>query len=87
MLKVNILEAKNSLSRLIEAVESGAEPEIIIARNGKPAARLVAIQTRPTGKRPLGMFRDGTPPLDLETFNATDPIIEKLFAGEASAEP
>jgi prevent-host-death family protein len=40
---VNMLEAKSTLSRLVEAVESGAEKEIIIARNGKPAARLVPI--------------------------------------------
>jgi len=43
---VNMLEAKNSLSRLVEAVESGAEEEIIIARNGKPAARLVPLKPK-----------------------------------------
>lgn len=42
---VNMLEAKSTLSRLVEAVESGAEKEIIIARNGKPAARLVPVST------------------------------------------
>ena len=40
---VNMLEAKSSLSRLVEAVERGQETEIIIARNGRPAARLVAV--------------------------------------------
>ena len=40
----NMLEAKNSLSKLVDAVESGAVPEIIIARNGKPAARVVPIR-------------------------------------------
>jgi prevent-host-death family protein len=43
----NMLEAKNQLSRLVDAVESGAESEILIARNGKPAARLVPIQSQP----------------------------------------
>ncbi|MEO6278356.1 type II toxin-antitoxin system Phd/YefM family antitoxin [Roseateles sp.] len=43
---VNMLEAKSSLSRLVDAVESGAVPEIVIARNGKPAARLVAMSAR-----------------------------------------
>lgn len=86
-MKVNILEAKNSLSRLVEAVETGAEPEIVIARNGKPAAKLIAVDRPPSGKRPLGMFRDGTPPLDLDAFNATDPIIENLFTGKLPAEP
>jgi prevent-host-death family protein len=48
---INMLEAKSNLSRLVEAVESGAEAEIIIARNGRPAARLVAIKAAPAGKR------------------------------------
>jgi len=48
---VNMLEAKSTLSRLVDAVESGAESEIIIARNGRPAARLVAVATVPHGPR------------------------------------
>jgi antitoxin (DNA-binding transcriptional repressor) of toxin-antitoxin stability system len=40
---VNMLEAKSTLSRLVESLESGQAREIIIARNGKPAARLVPI--------------------------------------------
>jgi prevent-host-death family protein len=53
---VNMLEAKSNLSRLVEAVESGAEAEIIIARNGRPAARLVAVKSAPAGKR-LGVAK------------------------------
>jgi prevent-host-death family protein len=83
MLKVNMLEAKNSLSRLVEAVENGSESEIIIARNGKPAAKLVAVGSKPVGKRPLGLYADGSPPLDLDAFNSTDPLIEQMFIGEA----
>jgi antitoxin (DNA-binding transcriptional repressor) of toxin-antitoxin stability system len=41
---VNMLQAKSSLSRLVEAIEQGQEREIIIARNGRPAAKLVAIE-------------------------------------------
>ena len=48
---VNMLEAKSNLSRLVTAIESGNETEIIIARNGRPAAKLVAIKAAPTGKR------------------------------------
>ncbi len=40
---VNLLEAKTSLSELVRQVESGAESEIIIARSGRPAARLVPL--------------------------------------------
>lgn len=56
MATVNMLEAKSSLSRLVEAVESGMEREIIIARNGKPAAKLVPLHVAGTGKR-LGVAR------------------------------
>jgi prevent-host-death family protein len=52
---VSMLEAKSSLSRLVEAVESGAEREIIIARNGKPAAKLVRIAD--SGGKRLGVAR------------------------------
>jgi prevent-host-death family protein len=43
---VNIHDAKTHLSRLLERVEAGEE--IIIARNGRPIARIVPEQrTRP----------------------------------------
>ena len=48
---VNMLEAKTHLSRLVEALESGAEPEIVIARNGRPVARLVAFDPAPSHGR------------------------------------
>ncbi|HEX4916341.1 MAG TPA: prevent-host-death protein, partial [Limnobacter sp.] len=38
---VNMLQAKSSLSRLVEDIEMGRKSEIIIARNGRPAAKLV----------------------------------------------
>lgn len=57
MSTVNVLEAKSNLSRLIEAVESGAQAEIIIARNGKPAARLVPLEKAPDVTRRIGLFK------------------------------
>lgn len=51
MRMVNMLQAKSSLSRLVEAVERGQETEIIIARNGRPAARLVAVAAQPVAQR------------------------------------
>ena len=46
---VNVHEAKTQLSRLLERVE--AVEEIIIARAGKPVARLVALtQDKPPRK-------------------------------------
>ena len=51
MMTINMFEAKSRLSKLVEQVESGAEAEIIIARNGKPAARLVPMHHRTPGRR------------------------------------
>ena len=48
---VNVHAAKTHLSKLLEQVEAGGE--IVIARAGKPVARLVPF-ARP-GKRPLGL--------------------------------
>ena len=47
---VNVHDAKTHLSKLLEQVEAGAE--IVIARAGRPVARLVPF-ARP-GKRVLG---------------------------------
>ena len=82
MTTVNMLQAKTSLSKLVEAVESGAETEIIIARNGKPAARLVAISAEPKKKRQLGLLAGKYPPMDFEAFQAMDAEIETMFLGE-----
>ena len=45
----SICSKQSKLSRLVEAVESGAEAEIVIARNGRPAARLVPIRADAVG--------------------------------------
>jgi prevent-host-death family protein len=81
MEQINIHEAKTRLSRLIAAVESGAEREIIIARNGRPAAKLTAIDT-PT-RRPInfGVARGKFKLPD--DFDADNDYIAKLFNGEA----
>jgi len=74
----NMLDAKSNLSRLVEAVESGREKEIVIARNGRPAARLVPIETPIAGKR-LGVAKGRF--ADLEPDPALDAEVEKLFRG------
>ena len=75
---VNMLEAKSSLSRLVEAVETGAETEIIIARNGRPAARLVALKPAQAGKR-LGVAKGRfTVP---DTIDADEAAVTALFMG------
>lgn len=77
MLKVNIHEAKSNLSRLVEAVETGAEDEIIIARNGRPVARLVSIK-RPSTSRRLGVASGAFQVPD--SIDALNDEIERLFS-------
>jgi antitoxin (DNA-binding transcriptional repressor) of toxin-antitoxin stability system len=48
---VNMLQAKSSLSRLVQTIEQGQESEIVITRNGRPVAKLVQLNTAPSGKR------------------------------------
>lgn len=45
MAEVNVHEAKTHLSRLLQRVAGGEE--IVIARAGKPIARLVPVEPRP----------------------------------------
>ena len=48
MTKVNMHEAKSRLSQLVEMAKNGEE--VVIAKNGKPEARLVPINPEPVGK-------------------------------------
>jgi len=50
---VNVLEAKTHLSQLLESVRAG--DEIILAKNGKPYARLVPMEKQK--KRRLGFMK------------------------------
>ncbi len=49
---VNLYEAKTSLSQLVERAAAGEE--IIIAKAGKPRARLVPLADRATPRQPGG---------------------------------
>ena len=78
MATINMFEAKSRLSQLVELVESGAEPEIVIARNGKPAARLVPLHHRLPGRR-IGLAEGQfSVPDDLD---AEDDLIAGLVSG------
>lgn len=67
---VNIYDAKNRLSELVERAETGEE--IVIARAGKPVARLVPLQVSETrvpgrwaGKVTIADDFDAPLPLDV----------------------
>jgi len=51
---INLYEAKTNLSQLVDRAAGGEE--IIIAKAGRPLARLVPLAKR-TEPRPLGLFR------------------------------
>ncbi len=74
---MNVHEAKTHLSRLLEQVEQGET--VVIARAGKPVARLVAIE--PEAPRPRTGFLAGafTTPDDFDELGAAQ--ITTLFEG------
>jgi len=78
---VNMLEAKTSLSKLVEAIEQGHERQIVIARNGKPAARLVPIASSSVSQRigvAKGLFE--VP----DNIDAHNDEVMKLFSGQVT---
>jgi len=80
MKQVNLYEAKTDLSALVEAAAAGEE--IIIAKHGKPKAKLVAL-TAADEPRPFNVgFGDHYGWELPANFNDPDPEIEALFYGE-----
>ena len=80
MTQINVFQAKTELSKLIASLESGDNEEIVIARNGKPVARLVRwVSSAGKGRigAAKGMF---TVP---DGFDDDDPAIAELFSGES----
>lgn len=78
---VNMFEAKSSLSRLVDDVESGRESEIIIARSGRPAARLVPITSQPPVERRIGVARGKFVLPD--SIDAHNDAIAEMFYGKS----
>ncbi|WP_233279630.1 type II toxin-antitoxin system Phd/YefM family antitoxin [Acidihalobacter yilgarnensis] len=74
-----MLEAKSSLSRLVDAIEQGREREIIIARNGRPAAKLVPLGNTPAVKR-IGIAKGKFEVPD--TIDAHNKDVAHLFLGD-----
>ena len=78
MQSVNMLEAKSSLSRLVEAIKQGREREIIIARNGRPATKLLPLESTPADKR-IGIAKGkfAVP----ENIDAHNDEVARMFMG------
>jgi prevent-host-death family protein len=82
MRAINVLEAKTNLSRLLESLESGREEEIVIARHGRPVARLTPVARRRAEQR-IGVARGKfVVPDQVDDDNA---LILALFTGSDDA--
>lgn len=73
---VNMLEAKTQLSRLVDGIERGLETEVVIARNGRPVARLTSLASSQRPRR-LGLAKGIVVPPD--SIDAANPLIADLF--------
>lgn len=74
MIVVNIHEAKTNFSKLVDQAHSGAE--VIVAKGGKPWARLVPLEKRP--ERKPGRYSDAPGAAFFESLSE-----EELKAWEA----
>ena len=80
MKMVNMHTAKSTLSQLVEDVLQGED--VVIARNGKPVARLVPFATVPEAElRPIGLGYTGKPMIgnsEFELMYATNPDVYEV---------
>lgn len=90
MKQVNIHEAKTQLSQLLAQVEAGEE--VVIARAGKPVARLTLVKPKPKGaerwpNRKPGRLKGKIAPFTDEEWARLDAeIAETMTHGENDEE-
>jgi len=75
---VNVYEAKTHLSQLLDRAAAGEE--IVIARAGRPIARLVPLSGAPSRPRTPGAWRGKVS--IAEDFDELPPAVEAAFRGE-----
>ena len=79
MQTVKLSHAKSLLSRLVDDIEQGKEPEIIITRNGQSVAKLVPFDRVPVGQR-IGVAKDKLQVPD--SINLSDEEVARIFMGD-----
>jgi prevent-host-death family protein len=82
MRTVNVHEAKTQFSRLIDAAHAGET--ILVAKDGKPWARLVPLETDQPPRHP-GLLRSQLQPPPIDELLATLPPEELLAFGQVTA--
>jgi prevent-host-death family protein len=78
---VNMHEAKSKLSALVKAVEAGEADEIVLTRNGKPAARIVPLD-RTAGRVIFGLMKGRFVTPGDEVWAEMDEEIAASFTGD-----
>lgn len=74
---IDIIGAKKQLSKRVARIESGRDEEIVIARNGQPAARLVPIAQN----QRVGLFKGQFQVPSLQQLDACNVDIARMFSG------
>lgn len=82
MIQRNVSEAKAELSSLLVKVEAGED--VVIARNGKPIARIIAYEPRKEPRK-LGTMKGQI--WIAEDFDAPCKEIEEMFYGSDEVDP
>lgn len=80
---INLYKAKTNLSKLVERAAAGEE--IIIAKSGKPRAKLVPCE-RPRKKRQFGRNFLGITYMADDWDGLLPPEIQKYFEGESDGD-
>jgi prevent-host-death family protein len=82
MAMVNIHEAKTHFSKLVERARAGEE--IVIAKAGKPVAKIVAYEKKLGPRKPGGW--EGKVWISPD-FDAFDEELEEMFYGDSPTDP
>ena len=83
---INLYEAKTQLSKLVDRAAAGEE--IVIAKAGKPMARLVPIEPeKPPSLWELAGQNIGGLTYIAPDFDAEDPEINEMFYGDHPNDP
>jgi prevent-host-death family protein len=76
-MQVNMLDAKNQLSKLVKAAEKGAN--VVIARDGKPIVRLVPCGAQ-SGLKGWGSLK-GSKNMDAAFVLEVEAQVARMFLG------